>query len=435
MTDYWNEHRTVLLLFFTHLITRSIFVLIVGFDNNFNHQPDSFELVKMADDLIAGDWSFSWERFIVSPLFPVVCAGFKLLFGTGWAAALTVFQVVLAAVSGVYLYRLAILLLGNARTALLASLLFAVFPLTLWFVHTFSQESLFQSLLIITIYHLVKAIRTNQIEHLVLAAVLFSITYHIKSHILLFAPFIPLLLYRSGNINAWLVRSFLFASICVLSGIPFGLHQLKVNDTFVFSSNGAGFQFYMGNSEMGYRTIVDVPKKGTEAAWQMKQPDAVGYFNDIDRFKEIMALPQAEKQKECFREGVAWIRANPGKATELKLYNTFFFLMPGVSFRHYDLKPWLLSFLLSFPLYLAAYSGLLIQLRHDPKRARPILYLFLSMLIFSVVFYVQNRFRTITLEPSFYCIYAVAGIQAWFRDDHFIGRLAGRLGRYYGVTG
>ncbi len=34
-----------------------------------------------------------------------------------------------------------------------------------------------------------------------------------------------------------------------------------------------------------------------------------------------------------------------------------------------------------------------------------IFYIFISMLLFSLVWYVQNRFRTITIEP-FYIIYA-----------------------------
>ena len=60
---------------------------------------------------------------------------------------------------------------------------------------------------------------------------------------------------------------------------------------------------------------------------------------------------------------------------------------------------------ISLPIYLLAYAGLFMALRERSRAHSWVLGLLLSMVAFSVVFYVQNRFRTITLEP-FYLIYA-----------------------------
>jgi hypothetical protein len=80
-------------------------------------------------------------------------------------------------------------------------------------------------------------------------------------------------------------------------------------------------------------------------------------------------------------------------------------LVPGVSYRHYEFKYWLFSFLISLPIYVLAYISIIIELKRNWQISSFIFYLVVAMLIFSVVWYVQNRFRTITIEP-FYIIYS-----------------------------
>jgi hypothetical protein len=97
--------KTDVLLFTLHLLTRSLFISYIGFYENYYLQPDSFWLVPFADKAMRGDFDFEMERFIASPLFPVVGGLFKLLFSSYWDTALVVFQLLLASLSGVYIYK------------------------------------------------------------------------------------------------------------------------------------------------------------------------------------------------------------------------------------------------------------------------------------------------------------------------------------------
>jgi hypothetical protein len=159
---------------------------------------------------------------------------------------------------------------------------------------------------------------------------------------------------------------------------------------------------------------VDVPKKGTDDFRRIRNVNrTAGYFNgSMAHYDSILRLPQKEKQRMFFNEGLAWIKANPIKFIKLKAIDALLFLTPGISYSHYSLTHWLLAFLLSLPIYLLAYYAILkLYISGNPNFVF-VFYLFLSMLIFSMVWYVQNRFRTITIEPFYiiYAAYALTGI-------------------------
>jgi Dolichyl-phosphate-mannose-protein mannosyltransferase len=422
---------TTIRLFITHLATRLAFAGAVGFGNNYQLQPDSYWIVRLAGQAAQGNFDFTLERFIASPLFPVVAGGFQWGFGGASAPALALFQIGLAALSGVYLYKIGLVLFGRARVALAGSLLYAVFPLTLWWVHTFSQESLFQSLFIFTFYHLVAFLRQPQWGRLLAAAGLFSLSYLTKSHVLLFSPFIPLIFFHFFGWKAkTLVYSLVFAGVALAASLPYGLYTYARHQTYVLSSNGSLYQFYLGNTEAGYRAVVEVPPQGS-AEYELVRDINVtaGHLNgSAARYDSLLALPQRVKQGLFFDQARQWIRQNPAKWLEMKLYDVGLFLWPGVSFRYYAFGPWLGSWLLSLPVYLAAYWALARHLRTDFRWASPGFYLLVAMLLFSTVWYVQNRFRTVTIEPL-YLLYSARGWPPWL--SRCTGSWANRLAAFY----
>ena len=121
-------------------------------------------------------------------------------------------------------------------------------------------------------------------------------------------------------------------------------------------------------------------------------------------------MPQKYKQDIFFLEAITWIKENPTKFVNLKIKNFLLLFRPGVSSKHYDFKSWILSLLISLPLYLFASFGLFFSIKSNWKRHIWFLSLVLSMVLFSVIWYVQNRFRTITIEPfmSIYAAYFVS---------------------------
>lgn len=400
--------RTLFLLFFTHLLTRLLYINISGIFNNYSLQSDSLLLVNFADEMLNGNFNFDLGRFVASPLFSLICGLFKILFHSQWSLYLILFQVSFSAISGLYIFRISYMIFNDKKIALFSSLIFAFFPMTLWYVHTFSQESVFQSLMIITIYYLLASLQSSRTIDTVKAAVFFSLAYLTKSHILILSLFIPLIYFHYFRFSNTTIKHILiFSLIAVFFSIPYGLYHYKTNGSYVISSNGAGYQFYLGNTEAGYKTVVDVPKSNTEDYKMMKDMTAnAGYFNGSeDRYNSMMSHPQNIKQKEFYSGALDWIYTHPLKFIQLKLYDAAFFILPGVSFRHYSFLDWISTFIICAPIYLLSYISIYLRCKNNFAKHAWIFYLFISMFIFSIVWYVQNRFRTITLEP-FYIIYA-----------------------------
>ncbi len=427
-----SMHRTNVFLFVLHLLTRVAFALALGWNNNYTLQVDSHELVRFGLQASTGDFNFELDRFIVSPLFSSVVALFKILFGDAWATLLLCFQLLLSALSGVYIFKIALLLFQSRKIGLLASLLFAVFPLTLWFTHTFSQECLFQAFFIFSLYHLIAALERKLTLHVCYAAVFFGLAYLTKSHILIFSLFIPLMFYhvfKFSKTTVW--YTILFASISIAFSVPYGLYTYKKHGTYVLSSNGAAYQFYLGNTDAGYKTIVDVPPVGTADYLKMKDITVhAGYFNGSDSiYNATLLLPQPEKQATFYRAAREWIAEHPQKFIELKAYNLALFFLPGVSWRHYPFRTWLATFLICLPVYMLAYFALVRMLKARNPRVVPLVYVMLSMVIFSTVWYVQNRFRTITLEPL-YLVYAALPLWELLQRKRWGHQALDRLDRW-----
>ncbi|MES2622425.1 MAG: glycosyltransferase family 39 protein, partial [Bacteroidota bacterium] len=335
------------------------------------------------------------------------------------------FQLLLSALSGVYLFKISLLLFNDKQKALLASLVFSIFPLTFWYVNTFSQECLFQCLLIFMIYHLICSTQKSNPENLIYSAVFFSLAYLTKSHILLFALFVPFIYFHSfGLSRKAFVYAFSFAGISLLFSVPYGLYHYKKGNSYIISSNGGSYQFYLGNTEAGYKTIIDVPSKNSLDYRKLKDINVTaGYFNgSATYYDSILALPQKVKQQVFLNEAINWIKQNPNKFLELKLYDVGLFLTPGFSYRHHPFRYWLISFMLSFPVYVFAYLEIGRVILKDFKHHAWIFYLLLTMVLFSTIWYAQNRFRTITLEP-FYLIYATAFFYHWIEKVPIAGRL------------
>ncbi len=417
MSGFISKYKVEIAVFLSCLIIRVLFVIFSGF-NNYQLSGDSEWIIMLSEKVVSGNFDFDIQRFIAAPFYQSLVGVIKLIFGSKWEVVLVCFQLIIASLSGIYIYRLAILLFKRKDIGIVAASVFAFFPMTLWWVHTFASEVLFQSVLIISVYYLVSGTISMQVRHIIFSAFLLAICFLSKSHILVFTPFIVIYFFLTlHHLRDKIVYSVIYGSICILMSIPFGVYNLIKHDTFVLSSNGAGCQFYLGHSNVGYITIVDVPEKGTEEYKRMKYVNAeAGFFNG-SRYDSIMELPQAIKQKVFFQDGLTWIKNNPEKFIELKVYDLVLFLMPGVSYRHYSLMEWLFSFMISLPVYLLGYIGIVKALKLNFEHNFWILGLFLTMIIFSVGFYVQNRFRTVTLEP-FYIIYASYAFITLFENSN-----------------
>ena len=110
-----------------------------------------------------------------------------------------------------------------------------------------------------------------------------------------------------------------------------------------------------------------------------------------------------------FVEGIEWIKKNKEKSKKLLQTNLKRFFTPGLNKSWYNYNVWIVSFLVSFPIMLLGYLGLIKVLILNFSQYSWILYLIITMLLFSLIFYFQGRFRIITLDPIFIllCVYSI----------------------------
>ncbi len=411
MSNHTNKEsklaKPLYFIFFGFLAVRIIFIFITGYDSC-QLCPDCYWIDDLSERALKGNFDFDIGRFISAPFYPCFIALHKWILGSYWDTGLVISQLIISSISGVYLFRLAILLFPkNKNTAYLSTGIFAFFPLTLYWVHTFCTEMLFQSLFIISIYYHVFSVKGGNVKYALLSAIIFSFVFLTKSHILLLTPFIAWsYLTTVKPLSRGIICAICYAVVTLSTTLPFGIYNMRKHKEYVLSSNGMEFHFYTGNSDFGYASIVAVPPKNTAEFIKLRNME-LGFFNGAFH-DSTMALPQLQKQKVYFQYSINWIKEHPEKFLELKAHNLFRFIAPGVSYKQHSFNIWLFSFLISFPIYTFGYLGMIAAIKKDFKSHFYMLGIFISLLFLSVVFYAQNRFRTITIEP-FYILYASYG--------------------------
>ena len=385
-----------LIIFISFFFVRYLFLILSNYDN-FELQPDSYWYSKQSNEVLKGNFNLLRPLFITSPFFTYFQALVKLIFGNFWEIILEFFQVSIASISAIFFYKLSLILFKCKKTSYFALIMFCFYPFTLWYVGTFTQDIWFQSFLIIFIFYFSLNLKYFEIKNLIISAVIFSITFLTKSHILIFSLFIPITIFFINRIELRIkiLHIILFSSICFMFTIPYGFYNLKANGVYVFSSNGFGGLFILGHNEDAYINHIKTPNINSVEAKRLKSVDYKIFKNLEDK---ISKSSPSEIQEIYLKEGLKWIEENPVKFRELLIFNFKRFFTPGLHKSWYDHNTWLLSFILSSPIMIFGYLGLILILKNFRENAW-ILYIFLSLLIFSLIFYYQGRFKVITLDP------------------------------------
>lgn len=368
--------------------------------------PDYGRYAELSDQIIAGKYNLEKEIFIVAPLFPYVYAAFKLLFGAAHNLVLGLFQAAISSVGAIFVGLTSQILFRRRAVSLTSACLYAIYPTTLYYVHLPSQESLFQSFFIVSFYLIVRYTIVQSVGTIFWFSISFVLALLSKSHVILFIPFVVLivLLVRRPNTIA-IKHAVLFLFLVFFLTLPNGIYNLNVNGVYTLSSSGSGaflltgrnerfYEYMSGNSTRDGSSVHKLPSQLD--IYEIYAPSGIG-------------LTHKERQSIYAKAAIDWTLKNPIKSLHLALLNVSHFLLPGYSYKAHPFTKWLAAFLLNLPVYLGAYFSMLRSFSSGHRRHLPALSIFLVMLLFSVVFYAQNRFRLITLEPI-YIIYA----SPWF---------------------
>jgi len=396
--------KSYLVIFVIALGVRLLWSLLSGIESFSG--PDWVRYDKFSNDIINGNYNLDTGFFIVAPIYPYLVALIKFSFGNGYPFVLKFIQIILSSLSVIFLARTAKLLFSSSLVEKYTALIFILYPMTLYWTHQFSQESLFQSLLIIALFYAVSYQKDTNYRNLFLMSLLLGLSALIKSHIIIAFPLILLVIFfNSKLLQISIQHCLIFLGVFLILTLPYGLYNYKVNNIYVLSSSGAGAHFLTGHNDEVYKYIVDPPKLGTQEHNKIKAMSFDSIFNVLNSdLKNVK-----EREMFFFNTGLDWITKNPMKTIELGIQNLKNFLIPGVNKNHYSFKYWLISIIVSAPIFLLAYFEIIRQSSINFRKHSYIWVLIISMIIFSVVFYSQNRFRIITVEP-WYIIYASSAL-------------------------
>ena len=392
-----------------------ILALIIRYFLSPQCHVDEQRYLLLSDQIVAGNFDMDAGSFLCAPFTPYFVAGLKYISLNYWYALLFVSQVIISSLCVFSLYQIALRLFGNKNVALLAALIYAVYPDTFMYVRLVGQEVFFQSFLIFSIHYLLQFVQTKQIRAIFLSAVFFSFCFLTKSFILLWSPFIVLYLYLNKTISSKTkaTASILYASVCLVFTMPIGFYNLLKHNEYTLSSNGGSFLFWNGNSEFAY--IAAIEKKNYVQVY----PEAAARDNAYQIHFLVPPTPVLSNylatrkswgsvqniQKTFGQAAVEWVKANPKKFWQLRAYNFFRFILPGAKPPDVSIFSLFFIFLSAGLLYFSAFMGLKKGLTDNFRQHNWLLTLWLTMLVFSVVFGTYIRFRTITID-SFLCLYA-----------------------------
>ena len=187
--------------------------------------------------------------------------------------------------------------------------------------------------------------------------------------------------------------------------MPYGIYNKIVNGTYIIASSGLGGHFVTGHNEDFYKYVICPPSPENSEYKRLKNMDF-----DVYRLlePELIGLNHQQKQNRYLQEGIKWCLNNPTHFFELLLYNLKSYLSPGFAKAHHPFRLWLLTLIISAPVFLLAYFEIIRQIFLNFKSHLVVLSVFFGMLLFSLGFYAQNRFRVVTIEPL-YLMYACSG--------------------------
>lgn len=396
-----SQKSKFFLIFCTAFVCRYIFSSLSGIDNF--DGPDNHRYMMQSDEILNGNLNLETKLFITAPLFPYLLAAFKWIFGSKFIFALEAFQIILSSVSAACLMLTAKIIFKSDRVALLSGFVFCFYPITLYYSHQFSQESIFQSLFIISIYFYCLYIFDPRTKSLLLFTTLFSLALLTKSIILPIFPLLLMSIILKFNLSKKTIFQLCLSLITIfMITLPYGLYNKVVNNSYVISSSGQGGLFLTGHNDDFYTYVTKPPLSDSPEYKRLKNME----YHIFDKLISDVKDKDHKYQQDIYlNAGIKWILENPKKALHLNWVNIRNFLMPGYNIFHHPFHLWLITFLMSLPVFIFAYIEIIRRLRIDPLNHLVISSIFVGMLTVSIIFYAQNRFRAVTIEP-YYLMYA-----------------------------
>ncbi len=360
-----------------------------------------------------------------APGFPFLLASVYLVFGTGNHVAAHVMFCLIGALLTLATWKLALEITDEA-TALLASLLVAVYPNLLYWCMHFSSEPLYTLLLTTSLWLLLRGLRCGSLTDQSLAGLLLGYAVLTRPLAVYFVPCLALLVLVAARRRPRFATAgaLLFFVAAVVPVAPWTARNWFVHDRFVLVATNGGSTFWGATNQL----VLD--DESLRGGW-------VTTSAMLEQKAQVMALPdEVDRDRLEWQFGRQFLADNPLALPRLLAYRFLAFWTPFSRTPH-ALFNWVvgLSYGLLLPFMLL---GLLRLTREkspatrglDASTARTgasaLVLTALLTLAGSLVFYGSGRFRSV-IEPLLLILAASALLQAARRARELLPREKIRL--------
>ncbi|MBN1309071.1 MAG: glycosyltransferase family 39 protein [Chitinispirillaceae bacterium] len=361
--------------------------------------------LKIAD----GQWIGN-TVFHQPPLYPYLLAAFIKIFGQT-LTPVYLFQSVLSAGTAALVAHLTGRVTGSNRTGLVAGMLYAFYGMQLFYAFKVLSECVAAFLLVLVVWLLLS--EHNRLRTFAAGASMGAVLL-VKPNFLLAVPFLAVFFFIRKPDLPFAVKSrqtLGFLITCAVLVFPATVLNYIAAKEFVLVSVNGGENFYLGNNERANGTYV--PIKGISGDIAFQNADVVSAAQWKNSGK---SMSRAEVSQFWFRKAVAWITDHPVDYLRLE-WTKFLNMFSGVELSNqyllsfeknrttgmFNAAP--VNFYLLFPLFCTGCIATAIYL----KRFFPLIVLLGVNYITMMIFFVDERFRVITM-PFFIAISAAGAV-------------------------
>lgn len=388
-----NIKNYYIIFFFISILSRLIHLTFSNYKYDFCCDVDRY--LKLSENIINGNFNLVDKLFIVAPFYPYYLALLRIISNENFINFLIVSQILISSTTTIFIMKITKEIFKNRIAVNTSGLIYSIYPTTLFYTHMIGQETFFQFFFIISSYYFCKFTNHKKIKDLFIFSLFITLSFLTKSHVSIIIIFFLISIFiLSANIKRKLQNVLIVIITLNLICFPNALYNYKKNGIYVLSTTGFGMAM-SSNSDNFYNFLVEAKNIS-----ELKDPNIINLYPPE---MEVNASIK-EKEKYWLKYSIEWIKNNPKKFMEMKLYNFYNFIMPGVNIKHYTFKKWLILFIISFPLYIFAYLEIIQRSIINYKKNFLIISVFLGMLIYSTLFFPQDRLNYIILEPL-YIIY------------------------------
>jgi hypothetical protein len=286
------------------------------------HISDELDYQALAENLVNhGEYAFGPGKTPTSlrpPLYPFLLAGFYWLAGPGYLAAVRLFQAVVSLGTVAITYRLGREVVAP-RTATWAAGLLCFYPSLLAYNNLILTEVVFTFLLTAAVLLTVLAIRRGSVGCAAAAGVVLGLAALTRSIVWLAPPFLAayfLIVWPAGWGRRLAAAAALAAAFAAVLA-PWSVRNTRLQQTFVAVDTMGGLNFMLGNYRHTplYRSWDAITLEG-EKFWAHEV---------ITTYPPEERVTQGQMDKLALRQGLKFVRENPGLTLQRDLVKFFDF--------------------------------------------------------------------------------------------------------------